>query len=82
MDQLILELGLEDHIPFCTRTLRHALRTELHERGTSYEAVNEAFGHTVTEGTVMHQLSGGRLGRTQELFRAEAQLAASALLSI
>jgi integrase len=82
IDRLILELGLGEQVPFCTRTLRHALRTELHERGASYEAVNEAFGHTVTEGTLIHQLSGSRLGRTQELFRAEAQLAASALLNI
>jgi integrase len=81
IDRLILESGLGEHVPFCTRTLRHALRTELHERGASYEAVNEAFGHTVTEGTLTHQLSGGRLGRTQERFRAEAQLAASALLN-
>jgi site-specific recombinase XerD len=69
-------------VRFATRTLRHALRTELHERGAPFEAVNEAFGHVTMEETVTHLLSGEYLAPLQQSFRDSAQAAALSLLDL
>lgn len=79
---LIGRLGLGPRIPFSTRTLRHALRTEMHERGAPFEAVNEAFGHVTMEETVTHRLSGRYLHDIQKAFRESAEPAARSLLGI
>jgi site-specific recombinase XerD len=72
--------GLSSDVPFSLRTLRHALRTALHEEGAPFESVNEAFGHVTMEETVMHRLSGHRLPDVQRAFRKCAQESARALL--
>jgi Phage integrase family len=59
--RIVESLGLSADVPFSLRTLRHALRTSLHEQGAPFEAVNEAFGHVTMEETVTHRLSGHRL---------------------
>jgi integrase len=82
IDELASRLGLGAQVPFSTQALRNALRTELHERGAPFEAVNEAFGHVTMEETVIHRLSGRYLPALQQAFRDAAEGAARALLGL
>ncbi len=70
---MITNSPLKDHILAPLRTLRHTLRTALHERTGLYAEVNEAFGHVTLEETVCHQLSGRCLAHVQESFRLHAE---------
>ena len=82
IDELPDRLGIGSQILFSTQTLRNALRTELHERGAPFEAVNEAFGHVTMEETVTHRLSGRYLSALQREFRDAADGAARSLLGV
>ncbi|MET0648260.1 MAG: site-specific integrase [Pyrinomonadaceae bacterium] len=79
-DELATRLGVQ--VPFSTQALRNALRTEFHERGAPFEAVNEAFGHVTMEETVTHKLSGSYLPALQREFRDAAEGAALSLLGL
>ena len=79
--RLVELLGLRAGIPFDLRTLRHALRTELHDLGAPFEIVNEVFGHVTTDETIAHQLSGARVANVNNAFREWTQQAVSRLLA-
>ena len=78
---LIIKSQLKDHMLAPLRTLRHALRTALHESTGLYAEVNEVFGHVTLEETVCHQLSGRCLARVQNTFRLHAERTVRLLLS-
>jgi len=78
---LVTCMGLREAFPFAVRTLRHSLRTALHEGGAPFASVNEAFGHVTVEESAWHRLSGLCIGTAQGEFRRHAEAAVERLLA-
>lgn len=79
-DWLASSVPLDEPILFSLRTLRHALRTELHAAKANFAAANEIFGHVTADETVTHRLSGGRLPDIYRSFCAANEKIAANLL--
>jgi len=82
IDWLMTESPIADNeIMFSMRTLRHALRTALHEIKADYNFVNEFFGHVVSQTTCTHHLSGIFYNKAQDSFRKSVSEAVAKCLT-
>ena len=70
-----------NEIMFSLRTLRHALRTSLHEIKADYNFANEFFGHVVSQTTCTHHLSGIFYNKAQDSFRKSVNEAVAKCLN-